>query len=416
MHYQLHYMPQRLAYWIVEICSLFMLAAIVTGVVVHKKIFKEFFTFRPGKQQRSWLDAHNVLCVVALPFHIVITYSGLLFFADTVMPYVLTPSYRTTSTQQAEDRFSAELNATQTHGAAYRLVRSIEPAGLNAPLTSIDTILAEVAAHFPLADATAIDVYHPGDANARVVVSREEVVPMRGSRGHLVFDGVSGELIEEFSRAEMSAPSALYGALLGVHEGRFAQPVLRWLYFVAGVIGTAMIATGLVLWTSKRRAQLKQEAPGLGLVLIERLNVATIVGGPIAIAAYFWANRLIPATLETRAAWEAHALFIAWGAMFVHAIVRPRERAWIEQLYVAAALFGLLPVLNAFTTDRHLGVSLPMGDWALAGVDITALMLGACLALAAYKVGASFTLDRARPASRQRKAHAAALAGAEASR
>lgn len=37
------------------------------------------------QRQRSWLDIHNLLSVTALPFHFVITYSGLVFFAFTYM-------------------------------------------------------------------------------------------------------------------------------------------------------------------------------------------------------------------------------------------------------------------------------------------------------------------------------------------
>src|SRR5690606_40728223 len=81
-------------------------------------------------------------------------------------------------------------------------------------------------------------------------------------------------------------PTAVNDALLGLHEGLFATPVLRWLYFAAGLIGTAMIATGLVLWTAKRRTANAGRAH-VGLALVERLNVGPIIGLPVAIAAYF---------------------------------------------------------------------------------------------------------------------------------
>ena len=38
--------------------------------------------------QRSWLDAHNLLSVTALPFHLIVTYSGFLFFTYQFMPSV----------------------------------------------------------------------------------------------------------------------------------------------------------------------------------------------------------------------------------------------------------------------------------------------------------------------------------------
>ena len=64
--------------------ALLMLVAILSGIVTHKKIFRDFFTLRRGKGQRSWLDGHNATAVLALPFHLMITYTGLVTLA--VMP------------------------------------------------------------------------------------------------------------------------------------------------------------------------------------------------------------------------------------------------------------------------------------------------------------------------------------------
>ena len=75
-HFELYGMPRIWARWIVGIATLMMFVAIISGVITHKKIFKDFFTFRAGKGQRSWLDAHNATAVLALPFHIMITFSG----------------------------------------------------------------------------------------------------------------------------------------------------------------------------------------------------------------------------------------------------------------------------------------------------------------------------------------------------
>jgi len=63
LHYDLHYMPAKWARWIIGFCAMLMLVAIISGVITHKRIFKEFFTFRPKKGQRSWLDAHNAVAV-----------------------------------------------------------------------------------------------------------------------------------------------------------------------------------------------------------------------------------------------------------------------------------------------------------------------------------------------------------------
>ena len=54
---------------------------------MHRKIFREMFTFRPQKKlRRRVLDLHNLTGVVALPFHFVFALSGLIIFAGIYFP------------------------------------------------------------------------------------------------------------------------------------------------------------------------------------------------------------------------------------------------------------------------------------------------------------------------------------------
>jgi uncharacterized iron-regulated membrane protein len=176
----------------------------------------------------------------------------------------------------------------------------------------------------------------------------------------------------------------VYGAgyadqtLKGLHKGLFAGPYLRILYLFMGIAGTAMIGTGLLMWSTKRKKRLlaKHLDPHFGIALVDRLNLATVIGQPVAIAAYFWANRLLPADMPGRDAWEVHAMFITLGLTLLYPSVRNMEKAKIEMLWFGAAAYGLLPVLNALTTDRHLGNSLVQGDWIMAGFDLTVIVCG----------------------------------------
>ena len=93
--------------------------------------------------------------------------------------------------------------------------------------------------------------------------------------------------------------------------------------------------------------------------------------------------------------------------MLLHAFVRPGGRAWVEQLWIAAGAFGLLPVANALTTDKHLGVTLPAGTWELAGFDLTAAACGLGFAATALAIGrrrAEMRNKVARPSSPQQGA------------
>lgn len=375
MHWLLHYMSRSYSDWIISFATLFMFVGLVTGVIIHKKIFKDFFTFRPKKGQRSWLDAHNVLSVITLPFQFMITYSGLIFMGFSFIPLIVAGQY-----------------GADGRGDFYNEVFSppglVEEAGEPAPLTPLAPLIDEAGRHWGEGRIRSIDIRHPGDSNARVVISEDAADSVAAGAGRLVFDGVSGALLH-------SAPSASSPAMgvrdvfIGLHEGLFAPPLMRWLYFLSGLLGTGMVATGLVIWAVKRRQQADRRngrAPR-GLLLVEKLNVGTVAGLPVAIAAYFWANRLLPVAMPTRAAWEAHAMFLTWLALLVHAALRPRTRAWREQFALAALAYAAIPLLNALTTERHLGQSLAAGDWVFAGFDLTVLALGILFGWAAWLAG-----------------------------
>lgn len=74
--------------WIVGACAMVLLIALISGIVTHRRIFADFFTFRPDRsRQRAWLDAHNLFGVLALPFHLMITYTGLMTLGPMLMPW-----------------------------------------------------------------------------------------------------------------------------------------------------------------------------------------------------------------------------------------------------------------------------------------------------------------------------------------
>lgn len=364
-HFDLQ-MPGAVGRIIVGVAAMAMLVAIISGVITHRRIFADFFTFRPGKAQRSWLDAHNATAVLALPYHLMITYTGLLTLMFLYLPWGLDRAY-------ANDRAAFQAEAS-------RGIAPPPPAGVPAPLIDLAPLLVQAETRWQGAAVGRINIYRPGDANARIELIAADDDHVSHYRGRMVFDGVSSALLE--TDDNLSWPAATERAMYGLHLGRFGGPALRGLFFASGLAGSAMVATGLVLWLVARR---RKGAVHFGLHLVGRLNIAAIAGLLVAVAVFFWANRLLPLQLADRADREGLCFFMAWAFTLLHAALRPEVKAWREQFWTATALFMLLPVLNALTTGRHLLVSLPAGDWSVAGIDLGLLGSGLlCGALALY--------------------------------
>ena len=381
-HFELYGMPRIVARWIVGIATLVMLVAIVSGVITHKKIFKDFFTFRPRKGQRSWLDAHNVTAVLALPFHLMITYSGLLLLMFMLMPWGIESAYR--GDAQAFFAESGGRGGGRNAGSATAPGIDVQAA----PLTDPRPLLALAEQRWPRGVGS-VQVSQPGTANS-VIELRErggDSLIDRGSSERLRFNGVTGEQLNGPANNPISGANATYNVLTSLHLLRFAGTPLRWAFFLSGLLGTAMIVTGLVLWVNKRLPERqKLGRTPFGHRLVEVLNVATLAGLPLAIAAYLWANRLLPAALNGRIEWEIRCFFAIWLVSLLHALSRSHRRAWIEQLSANAALFAALPLFALLLPHSHLPNTLGRGQWLVAGVDLTLWAFAAVFAGAAWKV------------------------------
>lgn len=379
-HYDLHYINWYWARWIVGIAAMAMLVAILSGIVTHKKIIADFFLLRLGKGQRSWLDAHNASSVLFLPFILMITYTGLVSLGVQYMPWGIAANYAD------EGKFFE---------AARPWPVPAEKTG-PAPLTAVGP-LVERAERSWGADAGSLRILNPGDRTAQVIVSTAPDSGLSIRQRSLTFDGVTGKLISAHNPA--GAATATEGTMIGLHAGRFASVVLRALYFLSGLAGCVMVGSGLILWTVKRHARLADpDRPHFGFRLVEKLNIGAIAGLPFAIAVYFLANRLLPPGGAERSEREIAAFFMAWGAMFVWAAVRPTRLAWAEALAVTAASFACVPIVSALTTDRSLVASLAAGDRLFAGFDLSMLLIAAGFGWAASK-------------ARRRKASPTASAG-----
>lgn len=290
MHYEFH--AGMAGVWLVGFFTMAMLVALVSGIVIHKRIFKDFFTFQPRKGQRFWLDAHNAVAVL-------------------------------------------------TFGP-----------------------------------------FDEGDGEKSL---------LRPSGGRMNFDGVTGEVLDvQMPRTTRGGDAQMVqGTLRTLHEAAFGGYAVKWLYFLCGMAGTAMMATGSMLFMVKRRQKSLHEFGNytpLVYRLIDVLNVAVIAGLSVACIAFLWANRLISVEIEHRSQWELGAFFAVRGLMLAHAALRPIGKAWVEQLALAAALCTALPVVNGMTTGGQFVQYVAQGDSLRAGVEWTTIALGGLLAYAAWRI------------------------------
>jgi uncharacterized iron-regulated membrane protein len=392
LHYGLTLDWKNLGIWIVGFSALVMLAALISGVVMHRKLFREFFTFRPDKARlRSVLDLHNLTGVVALPFHFFFAFTGLLIFAATY--------YFPVGHTQLHDLHDlhAQLEAQHT-GLPH------ERAGVPAGLASVDAMVAEAQrrwqANDKAGDVGFLVLQHVGDANGYVSVYRAgtDRIALVGDGIH--FKAATGELIGEDPPATAGARVAEF--LTGLHLQHFRHWLLRWLYVLGGLAGAVCIATGFIFFVEKRKRQHAQQG-SQGARIVDALAVTTVTGMVLATLGILIANRLLPETLPARGDWEHYAFWGTWALALLHAGLRsaPVARgltnpAWREQCWAIAVLAIAAVLLNWITTGDHLLRTLSEGYWPVAGIDLSLLCSAVLAAFVAHRLGQRATARQSR--------------------
>lgn len=236
----------------------------------------------------------------------------------------------------------------------------------------------------------AVVIDYPGDAAARIGVygwndADDLSKRLSPTSGMAMFSAATAELqqLRLPGGVDGGAAALTQSVIGGLHMATYGGLPLKWLYFICGLAGSAMMATGAILFMVKRRAK---HQGGFGAStstvyrMIEAANVAAIAGLGIACVGFLWANRLLPVELALRSRWELAVFFALWMLALMHALLRSPSMAWRDQMAALALLCLLLPVLSFVTTGDHLAAYLQEGDWESAGVELFSLAVGVAAA------------------------------------
>ncbi|MEM0912272.1 MAG: PepSY-associated TM helix domain-containing protein [Pseudomonadota bacterium] len=391
LHYGLTFSWYNVGYWLIGIAGMVMMVGLVTGVIIHRKIFAEFFTFRPNKKiQRSTLDLHNMSGVVGLPFHFFFAFTGLLIFASWLY-------FPASDTVLKPMHLQHDVEESQQTGLP------LKPAGIPAEMSSVDAMMAKAQQRWSEngmpGDIGYLTIAHLGDKNAYVSVYRASTdrVGMTGYGVH--FSATTGEIIME--DPAFSPINAVSDFLISLHFQHFEHWLLRWLYVIGGLLGCVCIATGFIFYVEKRK--LKHASNGSqGSRIVDAIGVTSVTGMLIATLAMLVANRIIPSEYAGKGDLEINIFWGLWMIALVHALIRSKpvlkgltNPAWQEQCWVICA-FGVTAVaLNWISTGDHLAFTLA-NYLPVAGVDICLLVTSAIAFIAARKLSRQPATEKAK--------------------
>lgn len=345
--------------------------ALVSGIVIHlPRLTRDLFAVRPGRNlKRFWQDAHNVVGVLSLPFHVVFAVTGAALCLTFLVIGLLNPLIFKGQVAEAMPRALDTWPATPASGNAavmLPIARLLE-ASAAATQDKGDPSFAPRIVRFK----------NVGDANAMIEI-RGESGRTAGTRGALALSAVTGQVLDTQLPGGRDTNHAALAVLYGLHLGSYGDLTLRLVYFVLGLLGAFVFYSGNLLWVESRRKQ-HSGRQARNALWMARATSGVCLGFCVAVSATFIATqvcaRWFPGTEVSRI--EYGVCFGSWLLCVAWAAWRAPVRSARELLWAAAALSIAVPLVHGLASGWPLWRSVQAGQWSLVIIDAGALALAA---------------------------------------
>lgn len=358
-HVRLH-VPNPWGLLLTGILGLSMLVAAISGLLIHRHLFKDIFTLRrSGSPVLANRDAHSVAGTWSLPFAFVLAFTGSFFsfFGTIGVPVVAMAAFGGNVQALTEAVYGNPGKPDPRPAAIGNMDRinadAIARAGAIPTFVTID--------NFGRADAK-VTTYHPPKAGA--------IAPMS-----LLYDGATAAFVQEkpLIGPKPSTGGTLAAIMSPLHFGNFAGLLSKAIWFGLGFAMCYVTYTGIRLWLVRREGGVRSFA------WLERTNIVVGLGLPFALAvsaaAFLLAMPIDSATWWTPAGFLiGAALVIAAGAIAPSAV---RLSLWLRG--ATGMLLILLPPLRLLTEGPGWGIAIAANQPIIVTLDIAFLLAGGWL-------------------------------------
>ncbi|MEM1142158.1 MAG: PepSY-associated TM helix domain-containing protein [Pseudomonadota bacterium] len=366
--YRLHYtgglMPARLGLYALGIICVLYGLALFSGVLLFIPGFlKDLLVVRKGGKnpKRFWLDAHNVIGVVSLPFHILFAWSSAIL---AIGVFFLAPFQYLV--------FDDDL--TKLVGPELGFVDAVEPKNEPAEMLSIAEVLEIVERELPGMEPEQVRFAHYGDAGSSVSVYGDAPTGTLVTGAGVTLNAVSGEVISYFDPAQATPGGTFYRGIMTLHFVDFGGYFVKWTFFTLSMLGAFLFYSGNLLFVESRRKRREQQQPGKA-VLLAKLNSGVCIGAIAGIAMAMLASRFF-SNLEGRADLTEFAYYTVFLLGLGWSIYRPVAKGTRDLLNLSALLCCAIPVVDATLIGMPLWKSFVEGHWSLFVIDVMALTMG----------------------------------------
>ena len=366
--------PGRLGSYVMGVVSLLYGVALIAGVIVLlPSLVKDFLALRVGENlKRMWLDAHNVVGITALPFHIVIAFTSV----------ALSLSAPLWSVQESVIFGGKQAILDDRDNEQFRPPKPTGEAGVMMPPAQL---LERLKDQVPDFEPRFMVFRNFGDKAASVRVPGAE----RGyvgdtHQGGVLLSAVTGELLKDSTRpSRQNADRRAAETFYGLHSGQYEGMTMTWAYFFLGISGAWLFYSGNLLWIETRRKNARkggQVEQSLSTRLMGSATVGICLGCVAGISLTIVAAKWLHGRVADLNAWHAYVYYAVFFASVAWAFARGAARSAVHLLWVCAAATMAIP-LTTLVALLFPGLGMwAHGSAATVGVDAVAFVGALCFA------------------------------------
>jgi uncharacterized iron-regulated membrane protein len=352
-------MPGMTGRTFLGVISLLYGLALVTGIVIHlPKLTKDFWLLRQQQgARRHWLDLHNLIGVISLPFHLIFAWTGAIWGLSALL-YGL---------------FNSAIFDQQLYGATgqtFMPMSSIQRTGITQASLPAHVLLQKMPNSSELT-LRSLHFKNYGDSAAQVEIVAQQEKQMSQSKW-AVLNATTGEVLRDETGDSESLNHGMMMGLYSLHFGDFGGIAMRLIYAVLGIGGCFLFYSGNQLWINSqlKNRQIKIQRQGIAMA---KLTNGFCIGCIAAISMSFLVTiaiekQLVMASLQTT------LFFAVWGLAVIYSFIRPIVTGRSELLYVCAVLTLLIPLLDLLLNGAQMLAKFGSLRTEFLWIDFTALL------------------------------------------
>ncbi|MGF6770015.1 putative iron-regulated membrane protein [Paraburkholderia sp. GAS199] len=365
---------------VMGVVSLLYGLALVSGVIVLlPTLVKDLFALRIGKNlKRMWLDAHNAVGILSLPFHLVMALSVVAFglgdyVFDVQDKLIYNGTLKPMMVAQNPYFAKAPRSPVLDHGPVVML----PPAAL----------LAKVHERAPHFVPTALRYRGAGQPGATVFVAGDDDRYLARDGGFALMNPVTGEFLNAQFLPDGGRGtnwSASTSAFYALHFGSYGGAPVRWGYFVLGLAGAFLFYSGNLLWIESRRKAMRRDgvppAQRRATFVMASLTVGVALGCVCGVSLTLASAKLLAGRVDDLHSWHVGVYYSVFVASIAWAMLRGAARASVELLAFAALATATIPLASLtgwLAPSSGLWFSTDAGP---LGVDMGAALGALCFA------------------------------------